>query len=81
MARTVERLYYGVFEVAILLGIPEGSVRRLIAERAIPARRFSGRRVLIPRDELLAVLRDLPPVVPVDADALDELEEGDTGGT
>jgi len=78
MARTVERLYYGVFEVAILLGIPEGSVRRLIAERAIPARRFSG-RVLVPRDELLAVLRDLPPAATADADDLDEFEDGGTG--
>jgi excisionase family DNA binding protein len=59
--RTVERLYYGVFEVAILLGIPEGSIRRLITSGALPARRF-GERVLIPRDELEALLRDLPAV-------------------
>jgi excisionase family DNA binding protein len=57
--RAVERLYYSVFEVAIMIAVPEASVRRLIAEGALPGRRLAG-RVLVPRDELMTVLRDLP---------------------
>lgn len=55
----MRRLYFSVLEVGLMLGIGEEAVRRLIADQAIPARRI-GPRVLIPRDELLAVLRDLP---------------------
>jgi excisionase family DNA binding protein len=71
MDPAVRRLYFSVLDVGLMLGIGEEAVRRLIADRAIPARRI-GPRVLIPRDELFAVLRDLPTAVEVGAGEDDE---------
>ena len=71
-ARVVERdaiiqqEYYSVFEVCILLGLPERATRKLIADGALPARRIAG-HVCIPRDEFRATLRDLPEAYPVEA--------------
>jgi excisionase family DNA binding protein len=58
--RPLRPLYFSLFEVAIILGCPEAAVRRLVVQRAIPARRI-GARVLVPIDEFETLLKRLPP--------------------
>lgn len=54
-----------IAQCARLLGLTEKAVRRRIARRHLPFRRF-GRRIIVLRSELLAYLDQLPGCRPSD---------------
>jgi hypothetical protein len=56
-------------KVALVLGLDDAATWRLIRDGLVPARSL-GRRIVVPRDELEALLRQLPayPAAGNDAD-------------
>jgi excisionase family DNA binding protein len=60
-----EPLAFDVPTVARVIARSDRKVRELIADGHLPARRLPGGRVVILRDDLLAFLQNLPPVVDV----------------
>jgi excisionase family DNA binding protein len=56
-----EPLAYRPTEAAVLLGLSKARVYELINSGDLPARRV-GRRILVPRDELVAWLANQPEV-------------------
>jgi excisionase family DNA binding protein len=65
------QLLLTVHEAALVLGLDDAATWRLIRDRLVPARRL-GRRVMVPRDTLEAVVRDLPSYPRPTPDAEDD---------
>jgi excisionase family DNA binding protein len=65
--RTVNGLLLGVREAAALIGNSERSLRALIAQGVVPARRFAG-RIVFRRAELEKWIENLPGLSLKDAE-------------